>query len=88
MTDSGGADTWGCEMLITSAVAILFSCSDWDTDNRSQSLKLFGRATWALVIWRLFARVLFLILFNQYARLPRKVPSLGKNHMRAAFGRL
>src|SRR5713101_8239165 len=31
MQDSGGADTWGCEMLITSAVAMLFSCSDWDT---------------------------------------------------------
>src|SRR5437879_2521997 len=30
MQDSGGADTWGCEMLITDAVAMLFSCSDWD----------------------------------------------------------
>src|SRR5450432_2964914 len=31
MHDSGGADTCGWEMLITSAVAIVFSCSDWDT---------------------------------------------------------
>ncbi|HZR67328.1 MAG TPA: hypothetical protein VFA85_19470 [Terriglobales bacterium] len=47
MHDSGGADTSGWEMLITSAVAILFSCSDWDT-HRSQSLAV-GRANRLLV---------------------------------------
>src|SRR5437899_1366849 len=35
MQDSGGADTCGWAMPITSAVAILFSCFDWGTGTRS-----------------------------------------------------
>ena len=37
MHDSGGEDTCGWGMLITSAVAILFSCFDWDTHALSPS---------------------------------------------------
>ena len=48
MHDSGGADTCGSEILITSAVAMFFSCSDWDT-YRSQSLAI-GRVGRVLVI--------------------------------------
>jgi hypothetical protein len=48
MQDSGGADTCGWGMLITSAVAILFSCFDWGT-GMSQSLPLDGLA----VVWSL-----------------------------------
>jgi len=52
MHDSGGADTWGCEMLITSAVAMLFSCSDWDTWPLSVP-QAIGRAMGALVYEKL-----------------------------------
>src|SRR5438552_14373141 len=48
MQDSGGADTWGWEILITSAVAMLFSCSNWD----KRSLRVpcaLGRTTRAFV---------------------------------------
>lgn len=47
MHDSGGADTCGWGMPITSAVAILFSCFDGGTD-RSESLAI-GRACRPLV---------------------------------------
>ena len=47
MHDSGGADTCGSEIPITSAVAILFSCFDWGT-GWSQSLAI-GRACGPLV---------------------------------------
>src|SRR6266849_979432 len=49
MHGSGGADTCGCEMLITSAVAIVFSCSGWDTYSLRVPCSI-GRATWALVM--------------------------------------
>src|SRR5438309_9828558 len=52
MHDSGGADTCGCEMLITSAVAIVFSCSEGDTYSLRVPCSI-GRAIWALVMKKL-----------------------------------
>src|SRR5437868_7719061 len=47
MQDSGGADTCGWAMPITSAVAILFSCFDWGTG--SLGPLAIGRARGPLV---------------------------------------
>src|SRR5689334_1845366 len=50
IADSGGADTTGSEMLMTSAVAMLFSCSCWDKTAAPVPLNSVGRATQALVM--------------------------------------
>src|SRR5581483_1254112 len=60
-------------MLITSAVAILFSCSDWDT-HRSQSLAI-GRATRPLVTLKGLMGVVS--LKQEYDAGLRKVPPCG-----------
>src|SRR5437660_571678 len=44
MHDSGGADTSGRSILMTSAVAILFSWSSGDTNHSDPSGPLLGRA--------------------------------------------
>src|SRR5216684_6055763 len=76
MHDSGGADTCGCEMLITSAVAIVFSCPVWDT----YSLRVpcfIGRASGTLVMkkrYRLRQRVTSQRLVRKYGVSQPKVP--------------
>jgi hypothetical protein len=70
MHDSGGADTCGSEIPITSAVAILFSCFDWGT-GWSQSLAI-GRACGPLVIKTWVGAFLAL---KRYESPARKVPA-------------
>src|ERR1700690_1633030 len=55
MHDSGGADTGGGAMLITSAVAIVFSCSEGNTYSLRVPCSI-GRDTWALVCNKMLQR--------------------------------
>src|SRR6185503_2363335 len=57
IADSGGADTTGSEILMTSAVAMLFSCSCWDKTAAPVPLNSVGRATEALVIGKAVSRL-------------------------------